>query len=146
MRVTTRLEPATLAHVDALLAGDDVFAARFHRPVAPGYLDFPEALPMTRHALTNGTPPEWHSHLIVDAVTDTVVGFGGYKGPPDGGEVEIELFVAKARAGGATVVVANTLPGPNPSTAVLQRCGFVHTDDFMDGEVGGVWRWERRLE
>jgi hypothetical protein len=85
---TTRIEPATLAQVEALLEGDAVFTARFGLPVAAGYLDFPEALERTRLALAQRMAPEWWSHLIIDADEEVVVGFGGFKGPPENGEVE----------------------------------------------------------
>ena len=160
---TTRIEPVSLEQVEALIAGDDVFAARFGMPVAPGYLDFPEALPRTRDELANGMPSEWYSHLIIDVDTDTVVGFGGYKGPPTDGEVEIgysvapsfqrrghataaaRLLIEHARAEGVTRVCAYTLPEPNASTRVLTRCGLTMTEVVEDAEEGTVWRWERTL-
>ena len=159
----TRIEPVTVEHVEALIEGDDVFAGRFGMPVAPGYLDFPEALPRTRDELANGMPSEWYSHLIIDVDTNTVVGFGGYKGPPTDGEVEIgysiapgwqqrghataaaQLLIEKARAAGVTRVCAYTLPDTNPSTRVLTRCGLAMTEVVADAELGSVWRWERTL-
>jgi ribosomal-protein-alanine N-acetyltransferase len=160
---TTRIEPVTLEHVEALIAGDDAFTARFGMPVAPGYLDFPEALSRTRDELVNGMPSEWFSHLIIDADTNTLVGFGGYKGPPTDGEVEIgysvapshrrrghataaaQLLVEQARAAGVTRVCAYTLPEPNESTRVLTRCGLTMIEVVDDAELGSVWRWERSL-
>jgi RimJ/RimL family protein N-acetyltransferase len=164
-RPITRIQPVTLDQVEALLAGDEIFAERFGMPVAPGYLDFPEALPRTRDELRSGMPCDWYSHLIIDADTNTVVGFGGYKGPPAGGEVEIgysiapshqrrghataaaQLLIDKARAAGeVTVVCAYTLAEPNASTRVLTRCGLTMTEVVEDGEVGQMWRWERTLD
>lgn len=164
MTATTRVEPVTLEQVEALLVGDVEFAIRCGMSVAPGYLDFPEVLEPTRQALEAGIPPEWWSHLIIDVVTNTVIGFGGYKGPPADGEVEIgysiapdfqrqghattaaRLLVDHAWVAGCTLVSAHTLPEPNASTRVLQRCGFVRADDFEDPEIGTVWRWELQLE
>jgi ribosomal-protein-alanine N-acetyltransferase len=160
---TTRIEPVTLEHVEALIAGDDVFATRFGIAVAPGYLDFPEALPRTRDELVQGTPSEWYSHLIIDTDTNTLVGFGGYKGPPTEGEVEIgysvapdhqrrghataaaQLLIERARAAGVIRVCAYTLAEPNASTRVLMRCGLTMTEVVEDAEEGYVWRWERSL-
>jgi RimJ/RimL family protein N-acetyltransferase len=160
---STRIEPVSLEHVEALIAGDDVFAARFGMTVAPGYLDFPEALPRTRAELAGGMPSEWYSHLIIDGDTNTVVGFGGYKGPPTDGEVEIgysvapswqrrghataaaQLLIEKARAAGVTRVCAYTLAEANASTRVLTRCGLTMTDVVDDADEGSVWRWERSL-
>jgi RimJ/RimL family protein N-acetyltransferase len=161
--VTTNLVPVTLAVADALLAGDAAFTARYGMPVAPGYLDAPEVLPTMRAALANGTPPEWYSHLIVHRETLTVVGFGGYKGPPVDGEVEVGYsiapahrrhghatsavaqLVAHAAACGVAVVSAHTLAEENASTRILTRAGFTRTEVVADEELGEIWRWELRL-
>jgi len=161
--VTTVVVPVTPAMADALLAGDAVFTDRYGMPMAPGYLDYPEALPVMREALAAGTPPEWYSHLIVHRETLTVVGFGGYKGPPVDGHVEIgysvapthrrlghataavACFVAMARARGVALVRAHTLAEENPSTRILTRAGFTMVGEMVDADVGDVWRWELRL-
>lgn len=164
MPITTEVVPVTSAMVQALLAGDDVFADRYGVSVAPGYLDFPDVLPAVRDALAAGTPPEWFSHLILHRETLTVVGFGGFKGPPVDGEVEIGYSVApafrrrghassavaqlvhRAHARGLQVVSAHTLAEPNASTRLLERAGFTRTEVLDDEELGDVWRWERRLD
>jgi [ribosomal protein S5]-alanine N-acetyltransferase len=161
--VTTNLYPVTLAIADALLAGDDAFTARFGMPVAPGYLDAPEVLPAMRDALAAGAAPEWGSHLIVHRESITVVGFGGYKGAPVNGEVEIGYsvapehrrrghassavaqLVARAVARGVRLVSAHTLAEENPSTRILTRAGFAMTEVVPDEELGTVWRWELRV-
>jgi RimJ/RimL family protein N-acetyltransferase len=161
--VTTCIVPVTLAVADALLQGDDVFTARYGMAVAPGYLDEPEILPAVRAALAGGTPPEWYSHLIGHRETLTVVGFGGYKGPPVHGEVEIGYsiapghrrqghataavaqFVDRARARAVEVVSAHTLPVESASTRILTRAGFAMVGVTVDEELGDVWRWELRL-
>jgi [ribosomal protein S5]-alanine N-acetyltransferase len=159
----TRIEAVTLECVEALLAGDAAFTERFGMRVAPGYLDFPEALARTRDELVNGMPSKWYSHLIIDADTNTLVGFGGYKGPPTDGEVEIgysvapshqrrghataaaQLLIEQARAGGVTRVCAYTLPEANASARVLTRCGLTMTEVVEDAGEGYVWRWELHL-
>lgn len=163
MPVTTNIFPVTLAVADALLAGEDVFTARYGMPIAPGYLDAPEVLPTVRAALAGGTPPEWYSHLIVHRETITVVGFGGYKGPPVDGEVEIGYSVApehrrlghatsavaqlldRAAARGVGLVSAHTMPEESASTHILTRAGFTMAEVVVDEELGDVWRWELRL-
>jgi hypothetical protein len=45
-----------------------------------------------------------------------------------------------------TTVLAHTLPEESASTAVLTKCGFVHTGDAHDPDEGTVWRWERALD
>jgi RimJ/RimL family protein N-acetyltransferase len=155
--------PATVAHVEALLEGDDVFEERFGWRVVPGYLDFPEALPATRDALLNGTAPEWWSQLFVDTDADELVGFGGFKGLPVDGDVEIgysiaptrrrrgfatevaRLMIERARAAGCTSVSAHTLAEENASTRVLTRVGMARVAELDDPDAGRVWRWELRL-
>jgi [ribosomal protein S5]-alanine N-acetyltransferase len=161
--LATAIEPATLDHVDALLAGDAVFAERFGIAVAPGYLEFPEAMPRTREVLADGMPPEWFAYLILDRTAGELVGWGGFKGPPDDGVVEIGYslaptargkghataaareLVALAHAAGCRLVIAHTLPVENPSTAVLERAGFTRTAEIDDPDEGRIWRWELPL-
>ena len=160
--------PVTSEHVEALLEGDDVFAERFGLTVVPGYLDFPEALLATRDALRNGTSSEWWSQLFVDTDADELVGFGGYKGPPVDGDVEIgysiapsrrergfatevaRIMIERARAAGCTSVSAHTLAEDNASTRVLRRVGMTRVDELVDPDPspdgeGPTWRWELRL-
>jgi [ribosomal protein S5]-alanine N-acetyltransferase len=159
-----QLVPASAEHVDALIEGDDVFTERFGWTVAPGYLEFPEALGPTRAALHEGTPAQWYAHLFVDTAAGEVVGFGGFKGPPTNGEVEIgysvapshrgrgvattaaRLMIESARAAGVRVVCAHTLAEDGPSTAVLRRVGMHNVAELDDPDVGLVWRWELAIE
>ncbi|MGY1741908.1 MULTISPECIES: GNAT family N-acetyltransferase [unclassified Blastococcus] len=156
----TAVEALTLDRAEALLEGADAFTRRFGYRVAEGYLAFPEALPATVHALRDGMDPDWFSHLVVDPTTRTVVGLGGFTGPPADGAVEIGYSIAPAHRGrghateaarrwidlatarGVTLVRAHTLAEENPSTAVLRRLGFRRTAELTDPEVGAVWRWE----
>ncbi len=161
-----RVEPARLEWLDALSDSDATFTERFGADVAPGWIGFPEALAHARRAAEAHDVDPWGSHLIFDD-DGTLVGFGGFKGPPVGGEVEIGYAVAPSRRGrgvataaaGAMVdrardagvgrVVAHTLPEAGASTAVLARCGFVHVSSGADpdGDVSGdVWRWELPLD
>ena len=99
-----------------------------------------EALPHALEAARSTDEDVWGSHLIFD--DDLLVGFGGFKGPPRDGIVEIgyavspsrqgrgvataatRLLIQQARSAGVETVVAHTLAEFNPSTTVLQRCGF----------------------
>jgi RimJ/RimL family protein N-acetyltransferase len=54
-------------------------------------------------------------------------------------------LVELARAAGAAMVFAHTLPRPNGSGVVLTRNGFVRAGEMVDPEDGLVWRWELRL-
>ncbi len=156
------VEPARLEWLEALAVGDDEMTARTGIPVVPGWVGFPEALPHALDAVRRDGVDPWGTHLIFE--DGALVGFGGFKGAPVDGEVEVGYAVApdrqgrgiattgtwwmvdRARDAGVPLVVAHTLPEANTSTAVLHRCGFVHTADLPDpdGDIdGGVWRWER---
>ena len=157
-----RVEPLRLEWIEALIGGDEAFAERFGVAVIEGWAGFPEALPYALDAARRHDADPWGSHLFFDD-DDALVGFGGFKGLPSGGEVEIGYAIAPARRGrglatmatrtlidrarerGATRVVAHTLATPNASTAVLVHCGFTRTATVADPDAGvddDVWRWE----
>ncbi len=160
----TEVEPVTQDRAEALVEGNDAFTRRFGYAVADGYLEFPEALPAILEALQDGMDPGWYSHLIIDPTTSTVIGLGGFTGPPADGWVEIGYSIAPAHRGrghataaarrwvdiavsrGVTSVCAHTLAAENPSTGVLRRLGFRRTAELTDPEVGAVWRWELTVD
>lgn len=155
---------ADVEHLRAVLSGREVFEERFGLSVEDGLDVFPGALEHCLATLENGeADPVWGPHLFVDRDRRRVVGFGGYKGPPNQGVVEIGYALAPpargrgmatgavrqlvrvARQRGATTCIAHTLPEPNASTAVLARCGFARVGEVVDPEDGRVWRWELPL-
>jgi [ribosomal protein S5]-alanine N-acetyltransferase len=159
-----RIEPLRLVWIEALVAGDDVFSARFSIPLATGWAGFPEALPSALDAAPRHDADPWGSHLIFDGADGVLVGFGGFKGAPVNGEVEIGYAIAperrgrglatataavmieRARRAGVRVVVAHTLAEPNPSTAVLTGCGFARVATVADADLGAdLERWELPL-
>lgn len=147
--------------MEALAAGDDVFAAWFGVPVLEGWAGFPEAVHIALESARRGDTGPWGSHLIFDH-DGSLVGFAGWKGAPVDGVVELGYAVAPARQGqgiatsavqvlivqagsaGIKSVIAHTLPEASASTGGLKRCGFTYTSDVADpdGQVEGVvWRW-----
>lgn len=159
-----RVEPLTLEWIEALVEGDDVFHTRFGIPVEADWSGFPEALPAVLEGVrTHGADP-WGAHLFFDG-DGALVGFGGYKGPPRDGEVEVGYAIAPARQGrglataatrvlverargaGVERVIAHTLPERNASCAVLERCGFrrAGSEPEEGAPVDEVWRWELDL-
>jgi len=88
-----------------------------------------------------------------------LVGWGGFKGPPENGVVEVGFEIAEARRGrglatAATqamlteafadelvrAVIAHTLPERNASNRVLEKAGFRFAGEAQeDDEV--VWRF-----
>ena len=160
--MTVKIEPVKLAWIEALSIGDDTFSERFGFEVAPGWIGFPEAMGFALDAARANDEDEWGSYLFFD--DDVLVGFGGFKGPPQDDEVEIGyavapswqgrgvataatgLFLERARRRSVATVIAHTLAEPGPSTKVLQRCGFEQTaaiSDPDDAVAEPVWRWER---
>ena len=154
--------PAPLAWLEALAEGDATFTARFGAAVAPGWVGFPEALPHTVEAARLRPEDPWGTHLLLDPRDGTLVGFGGFKGAPQDGEVElgyavapswqgrgiataaVGILVERARDAGVRVVSAHTLAEEGPSPAVLRRAGFTVVAELED-DSATVWRWERPL-
>lgn len=153
-----RLVRAELHLMDAALAGDDPLARELGHEVVPGWATFTTALGPTRDAVAaNGS--RWGARLFVAGDPPELVGWGGFKGPPTDGVVELGYEIAEARRGRGlataatramlaeafadaevTAVIAHTLPELNASNRVLEKAGFRY-----DGEVHEsgrlVWRY-----
>lgn len=105
--------------------------------------------------------PWTHGFAMIDRDSGARIGSCGFKGPPGDGVVEIAYGVDEAFRGkgyateaaqgitafafgrdGVTTVRAHTLPEPNASTRVLEKCGFRFAGLVVDPEDGPVWRWE----
>ena len=124
-----RVEQVKREWAEALAEGDTVFTERFGIPVEPGWSAFPEASDIILRTGRGEVPPAWGAHLYFDA-DGTLVGNGGWKGPPLNGAAEIgyavapnrqgrgiataavRIFIEQARAAGLEMVVAHT---PIPS-------------------------------
>jgi ribosomal-protein-alanine N-acetyltransferase len=156
------VEPATAAHLECLLAGEDEFRTGYSLRIADGYVEFPGVIEHSLAAVRDGTNPRWSTYLIVHDVDAAVIGIGGFKGPPADGAVEISYaiapvyrkqghatraarqFVEIARDAGVHTVRAQTLAEHNASTKVLERCGFEYVGEVIDPDDGPVWCWELR--
>jgi [ribosomal protein S5]-alanine N-acetyltransferase len=163
--VDFRIEPVRAEWIEALVESDGAFSERFGMPVVPGWVGFPEALPYALEAARSKDCDPWGSYLFFDD-DGALVGFGGFKGAPVDGIVEIgyaiapprqgrgaatqavEAMVSRARDAGVDVVIAHTLAELSASTTVLARCHFAMVATVADPDGGvteGVWRWERSL-
>jgi RimJ/RimL family protein N-acetyltransferase len=149
-----------LATLDAALNGDDALAAVLGCAVAPGWCGFADALRAARDAVAaDAASAIWGTRLFVTGDPPVLVGWGGFKGPPQDGAVEIgyeiapgergrglataaaAALVAEARnAAQVTAVTAHTLPERSASVRVLERLGFTRDGESFDGEAGPVWR------
>ena len=158
--MTVTLVVADLATLDAALAGDDALAARLGCGVVSGWVSFTGALVATRQALAaDPSAGDWGTRLFLTGEPPELVGWGGYKGPPRDGTVELGYEIAESRRGrglataavgamlaeafadgGVSAVVAHTLAEPNASNRVLAKAGFRFDGaDVDDGQ--DVWRF-----
>ena len=151
---------ANLKLLDAAIAGDGELEKALGHGVVAGWATFTEALPPTRDALaTAGSDPRWGTRLFVAGEPPALVGWGGFKGPPREGLVEIgyEIAASRRERGLATAavramlaeafadervaaVVAHTLPEHNASTRVLEKTGFRLEGEATEGDES-VWRF-----
>jgi RimJ/RimL family protein N-acetyltransferase len=151
---------ASVAAMDAALAGDEALARVLGHDVAPGWATFREALQPTRDALAlRPSGFAWGTRFFVTDEPHELVGWGGFKGAPKDGVVELGYEIAEGRRGRGlatevtramvaeafadpevTAVVAHTLPERNASNRVLEKVGFrFETSGEEDGET--VWRF-----
>ncbi len=155
-----RLVRAELPLMDAALAGDDALATALGCEVVPGWATFVEALPPTRDGLVGQADgAAWGPRLFVADDPERLVGWGGFKGPPRDGTVELGYEIAEScrRRGYATAaaqamveeafadervtqVIAHTLPERNPSNHLLERLGFSFDGEVREGDET-AWRF-----
>lgn len=105
-----------------------------------------------------GFRPPWIGYFFMDG--ESVVGTGGYKGPPGESGVEVSYGVVPAferRGYGTSIcrhlvemaseekpelrIFARTLMEENASTKILKRNGFQWVGIVNDLEDGDVWEW-----
>jgi RimJ/RimL family protein N-acetyltransferase len=152
---------ADLSLIQAAIGDRPALARALGCELADGWDPFPGAMRRTRDALAaDPAAARWGTRLFVLADPPTLVGWGGFKGAPRAGNVEIGYAVAPGwqNRGIATAavaallteafaapevdsVIAHTLPGPNASTRVLEKTGFAHETDVIDLEAGTAWRF-----
>lgn len=152
---------ADLALMDAALAGDDALARALGHDVAPGWVTFTEALQPTRDALAERSgDASWGTRFFVAGDPPELVGWGGFKGPPEDGVVELGYEIAEARQGRGlataateamldeafgdarvTSAIAHTLAERNASNRVLDKAGF-HFDAEVEEDGQRVWRFK----
>ncbi len=146
--------------METALAGDDALAKALGHDVVAGWSTFTEALRHTRDALAaNPGGSAWGARFFVTRDPPELVGWGGFKGPPRDGVVEVGYEIAEARrerglataatramlaeafaAERVTAVIAHTLPERNASNRVLEKAGFRFEGEAQeDDEV--VWRF-----
>jgi ribosomal-protein-alanine N-acetyltransferase len=160
-----RLVRAELHLMDAALAGDDSLARALGHDVVAGWATFTEALQPTRDSLAaNPNGSAWGARFFVAGDPQELVGWGGFKGPPKDGVVELGYEIAEGRRGRGlataateamlaeafadervTAVIAHTLAERNASNRVLEKAGFQYDGEVQrDGEI--AWRFRYRKQ
>lgn len=149
-----------LALLEAAIAGRPALRRALACEVPEGWNVFPEALHATRGAVAaDPDSTRWGARLFVLEEPRTLIGWGGFKGPPRDGVVELGCEVASSWEGRGLAtaavrellreafaapevqtVLAHTLAEPGPSVRVLEKTGFVHEGEVPDDEVGTAWR------
>lgn len=152
-----------LAVLDAALDGPAALAQALGCEVAEGWAVFPGAVRRTRDAVAaDPGGVRWGTRFFVVDEPPTLVGWGGFKGPPLDGAVELGYAVAPSWEGRGVAsaavrellreawaapevqaVLAHTLAGPRASVRVLEKTGFVHDDAVEHDELGTLWRFRR---
>ncbi|HEY8525336.1 MAG TPA: GNAT family protein [Acidimicrobiales bacterium] len=149
-----RLVRPDVEQMDAALRGDDALAEALGCGVVPGWATFTEALGPARDALAaspDGTA--WGTRFFVAGDPPQLVGWGGFKGPPDDGVVELGYEIAESHRGrglataaaramlaealadeSVTAVIAHTLPERNASNHILEKLGFTFDGEVRDGD------------
>jgi RimJ/RimL family protein N-acetyltransferase len=145
------------------LEGDHALAAKLKISIPEQWTEFGRA--PFQYALDKIKEKQgdsrWWSWLPILKSEQMLVGNCGYKGPPQGGVVEIGYEVAEQYRGiglatemanaliqqaksfpEVTMILAHTLAEENASVAILKKCGFTFKGSVEDPDDGIIWRWE----
>ena len=160
-RLTLVLCDVSLA--EAVLRGDEFLSGYLDAKVPEKWTGFGSA--PFRYVLekirSDPSANGWWNYLPIHRADNTLIGSGGFKGPPDEeGIVEIGYEImpdyrnrglATEMARGLTEhaftdprvkqVIAHTLARENASTRVLTKCGFKKIREMTLGDDGLVWKW-----
>lgn len=159
--VVVRLVTADRALLDAALGDRTALADALDCDVAEGWDVFPGALRRKRDEVSADPHSTlWGARLFVVQEPRTLVGWGGFKGPPRDGVIEVGYAVAPSWQGRGVAtaavremlreafavptvqtVTAHTRAEPGPSVRVLEKVGFVRDGEAPDEAVGTAWRF-----
>jgi RimJ/RimL family protein N-acetyltransferase len=156
-----RLVTPDLALLDAAIDGPPALEQALGCEVAEGWEVFGQALGRIRDAVAaDPASTRWGTRLFVLDAPPTLVGWGGFKGSPRDGVVELGYAISPSWEGRGIAtaavgellreayaapevrsVVAHTLPETGPSVRVLGKSGFVYEDAVITDGVGTTWRF-----
>lgn len=149
--------------LESAIEGNASLARKLGMQVPEDWTQFGvEALQYAVHLLeSHRGNTAWTTYFPIHRADQCLIGCAGFKGKPtEDGLVEIgyEISPAYRQKGYATeiaqaliefafghhqvsAVLAHTLAFNNPSTRILEKCGFVKTGSFYDPDDGDVWAW-----
>ncbi|HEX8515892.1 MAG TPA: GNAT family N-acetyltransferase [Bacteroidia bacterium] len=159
-----KLIPCDTEILKSAIAGNEILARKINVTVENNWSEFGVgALQYSLDKLTGSEEEKnWWTYFPVYKQDNKLIGSGGYKGKPSAdGTVELGYEIAPRyrNRGIATEmakglienafkdervksIIAHTLGQENPSTKVLQKCGFEKVDEINDPDDGLVWKWE----
>jgi ribosomal-protein-alanine N-acetyltransferase len=150
------------------IQGNEVFARKINVRVQDNWTEF--GVGALQYALDRLTESEeeknWWTYFPIHKQDNTLIGSGGYKGKPTtDGTVELGYEIASGyrnrglatemtkglienafRDERVTSIIAHTLGQDNPSTKVLQKCGFEKVEEMNDPEDGLIWKWQLKRQ
>lgn len=149
------------------IQGNDILAGKINVTVQDNWTEFGvDALQYSLDRLAeNEEENGWWTYFPIHKQDNKLIGSGGYKGKPTAdGTVEIgyEISPDYRNRGLATEmakglienafkdkrvnsIIAHTLGNENPSTKVLQKCGFEKVLEINDPDDGLIWKWELKI-
>ena len=150
-----------LALLDAAIAGRRALEQALGCDVAEGWDVFGQSLGRIRDVVAaDPASTRWGTRLFVLHTPHVLVGWGGFKGPPRDGVVELGYAISPSWEGRGIAtaavgellrdayaapeirsVIAHTLPETGPSVRVLGKSGFLYEAAVVTGGVGTTWRF-----
>ncbi len=159
-----KLIPCDKAILKAAVQGKVTLAKRLNVTIKDHWTEFGvNALQYSLARLTESEDENgWWTYLPIHKQDNRLIGTGGYKGKPTSdGTIELgyEITPDYRNRGLATemtkglidnalkdkrvnTIIAHTLGQENPSTKVLQKCGFEKVQEINDPDDGLIWKWE----
>ena len=146
------------------ILGNEILAKKINVEVPENWSEFGTvALKYALDRLSESDEEKnWWTYFPIHRQQNKLIGSGGYKGKPSAeGIVELgyEIAADYRCRGLATemtralidnafkdrrvrTIVAHTLGQDNPSTKVLQKCGFEKIEEINDPDDGLIWKWQ----